>query len=151
MHAQRLDEVALRLAHAHEQQVAALAERRSLDQVLRSPLGLRQLGAAEREPGIALQLARLQPELLEPPPRLLEPRRLVAGEQPGVGEPGHAAGGLGDGRPVRGVARGERGVERRLGLFEVDLRDRRQLHRPLAGVLDHAGADARGAASRARR
>ena len=141
VHAQRLDEVALRLAHAHQQQVAALAERRALDQLVGGALGLGQLGAAEREARVALQLARLQPEVLEPPPRVLEPRRLVAGQQAGVGELGDARGRLDDRRPVAAVARRERGVERRLGLLEVDAGDRRELHRPLAGVLDHAGAE----------
>ena len=120
VHAQRLDHVALRLAHAHQEQVAALAERRPLDQLLRGPLGGRQLGAADREAGVAAQLARLQAEILQPPSRVLQPRRLVAGQQPGVGELGDAAGGLDHGRPVAAVARGERGVERRLRLVEVD-------------------------------
>ena len=141
VHAQRLDEVALRLAHAHQQQVAALAERRPLDQLLRGPLGRRQLGAADRQAGVAAQLARLQAEILQPPPRVLEPRRLVSGQQPGVGQLGDAAGGLDHGRPVGAVARRERGVERRLRLVEVHLRLGQELHGPLAGVLDHAGAE----------
>ena len=114
VHAQRLDEVALRLAHAHQQQVAALAVGRELHQLLRGALGGRQLGAADRQARVAAQLARLQPELLEPAPRILEPGRLVAGQQPGVGQLGHAAGGLDHGRPVAAVARRERLVERGL-------------------------------------
>ena len=149
--AQGLDEVALRLAHAHQQQVAALAEGRELDQLLRGALGRRQLGAADREAGVAAQLARLEAELLEPAPRILEPRRLVAGQQPGVGQLGHAAGGLDHGRPVAAVARRERLVERRLRRVEVDGRRRRELHGALAARSRSPRGRARAAASRARR
>ena len=135
--AQRLDEVALRLAHAHQQQVAALAEGRELHQLLGGALGRRQLGAADRQAGVAAQLARLQPELLEPAPRILEPGRLVAGQQPGVGKLGDAAGGLDDGRPVAAVACREGLVERGLRLVEVDGGGRGELHGALARVLDH--------------
>ena len=141
MHAQRLDEVALRLAHAHQQQVAALAVGRELHQLLGRALGGRQLGAAQRQAGVAAQLARLQPELLEPAARILEPGRLVAGQQPGVGQLGHPPGRLDHGRPVAAVARRERLVERGLHRVEVDGGGRGELHGALAGVLDHLGAE----------
>ena len=139
--AQRLDEVALRLAHAHQQQVAALAEGRQLHQLLGRPLGVRELGAAHRQAGVGAQLARLQAELLQPPPRLLEPRRLVAGQQPGVGEGGDLSGALDHGRPVAAVAGREGGIERGLGGVEVDGGGGRELDGALAGVLEHLGAE----------
>ena len=135
--AQRLDQVALRLAHAHQQQVAALAVGRELHQLSRRALGLGQLGAAHGQPGITSKLARLQPDILEPPPRVLEPRGLVTGEQPGVGQLGHAAAGFDHGRPVAAVARRECAVEGRLRLVEVDRGGARELHGALAGVLQH--------------
>ena len=141
VHPQRLGEVALGLAHAHQQQVAALAERRAVDQLLRGALRGGELGAAERQPGVAPQLARLQPELLEPAARVLQPGRLVAGEQPGVRERLGAAGGLDDRAPVGAVAGGERRVQRRLGGVEVDLGAGRELHGALPGVDEHVGPE----------
>ena len=141
MDAQRLGEVALGLAHAHQQQVAALAERRAVDQLLRRALGGRELGAAERQAGVPAQLARLQAELLEPAARILEPGGLVAGQQPRVGERLGAARGLDDRAPVGAVAGGEGRLQRRLGAVEIDLGVRRELHRPLPGVDEHVGPE----------
>ena len=141
MHPQRLDDVALCLAHAHQQQVSALAVGGELHQLLGGALGRRQLGAAHRQAGVATQLARLEAELLEPAARILEPRRLVARQQPGVGQFGHTARGLDHRRPVAAVARGERLVERGLRAVEVHGGGRRELHGALARVLDHLGAE----------
>ena len=141
MDAQRLDDVALCLAHPHQQQVAALAERRALDELGGGALGVGELGAAEGEAGVAAQLERLQAVLLEPAARVLQPRRLVAGQQPGVGGGRHLVGGLDHVGPLTGIARRERAVERGLDVVEVNLRDRDQLHGALAGVLDHARAE----------
>ena len=141
VHAQRLDEVALRLAHAHQQQVAALPVGRELHQLLRRALGGRQLGAADRQARVTAQLARLQPELLEPAPRVLEPGRLVAGQQAGVGRLGHPPRRLDHGRPVAAVARRERLVERGLHGVQVDGGGGGELHGALARVLDHLGAE----------
>jgi hypothetical protein len=141
MHAQRLDEVALRLAHAHQQQVAALAELGTLDDLLCRPLGESELGAAERQPRVAAQLARLQPVLLQPAARLVEPARLVAGKESRVGGRGDAVRRLRDRRPVTPVARRERLVDRGLHGVEVHARVRRELHGALPGVLHHTRAE----------
>ena len=142
VHAQRLDEVALRLAHPHQQQVAALAERRALDQLGGGALGVaparRRRARGPRRRAARAPAGRGPPAAAAGPPATAPRSRAAARRRRAVG---HLVGGLDHVGPLTGVARRERAVERGLDVVEVNLRDRDQLHGALAGVLDHARAE----------
>ena len=121
--------------------MAALAKRGAFDERLGRALGRPELGAAEREARIRDRLERLQRDLLEAPARLIEPRRLVAGQEPAVIERDEVTRRDEDRAPVRALLRIQHVCEPPLGVLYVDLRLGAQRHRRIADGDEHPGAE----------
>ena len=130
--AERRCHVALGLPDLHEQQVAAFAERSALHERIGRLLGCRQLAAAERDAALRHRLVRLQRDVLEAAARLVEPRRVVPGQEPAVVEGDKALRREQDCHPVRALLRAEHVRELALGVREVDVRARAERNRRIA-------------------
>ena len=140
--AQRLGGVALRAQRLHQRQARRLAERRRLHRRPRRALGQGEVAAAQAHRRRGLHLERLQPQLAELRPLVVDPRRLEAGQQALLGDRPRPPGGVARvGRRARGERRPRRGQVRRRRL-PVHPRVRGQHERQLGAALDPARAPA---------
>ena len=147
---QRLGDVAARGQRLHQQPVAALAERRRLDDRAAGALGGADARAAELERRAADPLERAQAQLLELAAAVLDPRVVVREQERRGGDVEHVVAGAADLRPVGRVEGGLGALEVGVGGLDVDPRVVRQRQRELAPALERSRAE-RGADLRQQR
>src|SRR5919106_1575423 len=133
--------VVARRERLHQKAVAALPERRKLDQGTGGALGRRQLRAAHREARRRDAFERTQAHVLEPTPALLDPGRVLPGQEAAVGNVERSPRGRPCARPLAKRDRGLGPVHAGAGCLEVDPRVRREDEPHLALPHQRLGAE----------